>query len=208
MVLLVLDASQASPPASVQAWLRDIGNDAAQSDGELDSSNAREGASDSSSQQLIVVYNKTDLLNASKQLTDAAQLRATSDSDPLHAWVSLKTGDNVDAVLDSLQVRCGWLLLRTTPRDLSWTAVQVAVRRLMSCDADLQYGHLLLTRKRQRVLLQEALLALERYDGVRDEHELAAEELRTAAHALGKLTGVIDPEAVLDVLFAEFCIGK
>lgn len=69
-------------------------------------------------------------------------------------------------------------------------------------------GRALLTRKRQRALLQEVLLALERYRGVRSQHELAAEELRSAAHALGKLTGVIDPEAVLDVLFAEFCIGK
>ena len=39
--------------------------------------------------------------------------------------------------------------------------------------------------------------------------ELASEELRCAAAALGRVTGAaIGAEAVLDALFAEFCIGK
>jgi tRNA modification GTPase len=41
------------------------------------------------------------------------------------------------------------------------------------------------------------------------EHiELVAERLRGAAHALGRLTGTIDAEDVLDSIFREFCIGK
>lgn len=38
--------------------------------------------------------------------------------------------------------------------------------------------------------------------------ELAAEQLRIAADALGRITGRIDPEDVLDQVFARFCIGK
>jgi tRNA modification GTPase len=38
--------------------------------------------------------------------------------------------------------------------------------------------------------------------------ELQCEELRAAARALGRVTGAIDPEQVLDSLFSEFCIGK
>jgi tRNA modification GTPase len=38
--------------------------------------------------------------------------------------------------------------------------------------------------------------------------ELAAEELRIAAFALGKLLGRVDVEDLLDVIFREFCIGK
>jgi tRNA modification GTPase len=38
--------------------------------------------------------------------------------------------------------------------------------------------------------------------------ELAAEELRSAAKALGQLTGQLGVEEVLDVLFRDFCIGK
>jgi tRNA modification GTPase len=38
--------------------------------------------------------------------------------------------------------------------------------------------------------------------------ELAAEELRVAAQALGRLLGRVDVEDILDVIFREFCIGK
>jgi tRNA modification GTPase len=37
---------------------------------------------------------------------------------------------------------------------------------------------------------------------------LAAEDLRQAAHALGRITGRVDVEEILDVIFREFCIGK
>lgn len=37
---------------------------------------------------------------------------------------------------------------------------------------------------------------------------VAAEELRYAANAVGKVTGAIGVEDVLDVVFREFCIGK
>ena len=35
-----------------------------------------------------------------------------------------------------------------------------------------------------------------------------AEELRLAASELGRVTGAVDVEDVLDVLFSDFCIGK
>ena len=38
--------------------------------------------------------------------------------------------------------------------------------------------------------------------------ELAIEDLRLAARALGRIVGRIDVEDLLDVIFAEFCIGK
>lgn len=38
--------------------------------------------------------------------------------------------------------------------------------------------------------------------------ELAAEDVRLAARALGRVTGRIDPEDVLDQVFSRFCIGK
>jgi len=38
--------------------------------------------------------------------------------------------------------------------------------------------------------------------------ELAAEDLRLAVRALGRLTGRVDVEDLLDAIFAEFCIGK
>jgi len=67
----------------------------------------------------------------------------------------------------------------------------------------------LITRERHRTHFVEALQFLEAFlDTPREEPVLAAEELRYAARAIAKVTGRIDVEDVLDVVFNEFCIGK
>ena len=53
----------------------------------------------------------------------------------------------------------------------------------------------------------ECLAALGRFATAPDV-ELAAEDLRLAARALGRITGRIDVEELLDVVFRDFCIGK
>ena len=64
-----------------------------------------------------------------------------------------------------------------------------------------------LTRVRHRQAVVECRDALARaIAGPADER--LAEELRLAAHALGRITGRVDVEAVLDLVFREFCIGK
>ena len=50
--------------------------------------------------------------------------------------------------------------------------------------------------------LQRSIWVVERGE------ELAAEELRTAVHSLGRLLGRVDVEDVLDAIFREFCVGK
>jgi len=65
----------------------------------------------------------------------------------------------------------------------------------------------LVTRQRHRDALRECADALGRAGAARQE-ELVAEELRLAARALGRLTGRVDVEEVLDVIFRDFCIGK
>jgi tRNA modification GTPase len=64
-----------------------------------------------------------------------------------------------------------------------------------------------LTRARHRSALTEARDALARSRSARLP-ELAAEDLRLAARALGRITGRIDVEDLLDVIFRDFCIGK
>lgn len=63
------------------------------------------------------------------------------------------------------------------------------------------------TRERHLEGLRAGLAALRRMEHA-TEIELMAEELRTAAQALGRITGHVDVESVLDVIFAEFCLGK
>jgi tRNA modification GTPase len=67
-----------------------------------------------------------------------------------------------------------------------------------------------ITRARHRQALQETVAALDR--ALAQDHssgeELIAEELRAAATTLGRLTGRVDVEDILDVIFRDFCIGK
>lgn len=67
----------------------------------------------------------------------------------------------------------------------------------------------LIGRARQRQLLEETVTSLRRSIEVLGEgEELAAEHLRVAALALGRLLGRVDVEDILDVIFRDFCIGK
>lgn len=65
----------------------------------------------------------------------------------------------------------------------------------------------LVTRLRHRQALETCVAALDRFEAA-PLPELAAEELRNAAQALGRITGRVDVEDMLDALFKEFCIGK
>lgn len=64
-----------------------------------------------------------------------------------------------------------------------------------------------LTRLRHRLALDECVDALARARSA-GASELVAEDLRLAARALGRVTGRVDVEDLLDVVFADFCIGK
>lgn len=64
-----------------------------------------------------------------------------------------------------------------------------------------------LTRERHRAALSEAQSALDRSLAA-PLPELMAEDLRLAARALGRITGRVAVDDILDLIFHEFCIGK
>jgi tRNA modification GTPase len=64
-----------------------------------------------------------------------------------------------------------------------------------------------LSQARHRRALEEAHAALARAECAAAT-ELTAEDLRLAARALGRITGRVDVEDVLDLVFRSFCIGK
>ena len=70
----------------------------------------------------------------------------------------------------------------------------------------------IVTRARHRRALEDTVSALDRAlaEGAKTSgrEELIAEELRAAATVLGRLTGRVDVEDILDVIFRDFCIGK
>lgn len=82
------------------------------------------------------------------------------------------------------------------------TALDTAVRRLVERD-----GPPPLTRARHRAALSEVAAEL-RGAIMEGLAELRAERLRLATRALGRVTGRVDVEDVLDVVFSRFCIGK
>ncbi len=65
----------------------------------------------------------------------------------------------------------------------------------------------LLTRARHRDALQRTAEALRRSLAA-GLPELRAEDLRLAWRSLGQITGRVDVEDLLDVIFADFCLGK
>ncbi|KAI1793014.1 tRNA modification GTPase TrmE [Ganoderma leucocontextum] len=67
----------------------------------------------------------------------------------------------------------------------------------------------LITHSRHRAHLENALQFLDAFlDTPLEDVVFAAEELRYAAQAIGKISGLIDVEDILDAVFRDFCIGK
>lgn len=64
-----------------------------------------------------------------------------------------------------------------------------------------------LTRVRHREALEACVASLARAATAKLP-ELAAEDIRLAVRSLGRITGRVDVEDVLDVIFRDFCIGK
>jgi tRNA modification GTPase len=64
-----------------------------------------------------------------------------------------------------------------------------------------------LTRARHRQALEEAAASLRRSFSAALP-ELRAEDLRLALRSIGRITGAVDVEDLLDVIFRDFCIGK
>lgn len=84
-------------------------------------------------------------------------------------------------------------------------AMRAALEEAVRARAGLA-DHVGLTRPRHRAALAATVAALDGLDVPLPE--LRAEALRGALRALGRLTGTVGVEAVLDLVFSEFCIGK
>ena len=96
--------------------------------------------------------------------------------------LSLKTGQGLEAVIE---------------------AITNAARQRLEAPGEAPA----LTRARHRDALVEASEALARAVAA-GPPELFAEDLRLAVRAIGRITGRVDVEDLLDTIFREFCIGK
>jgi tRNA modification GTPase len=127
------------------------------------------------------VAQKTIIVRTKSDLIDSVTQRRLTNAGSL--LVSAKTDSGVDQLLNVL-----------TDKALSLGGGEPA----------------LVTHARQRHALKESLVRLEAATAVAapGQEELVAEELRLTARALGRVTGRVDVEDVLDQVFRNFCIGK
>ncbi len=105
-----------------------------------------------------------------------------SPAPPGASGLSLRTGDGLDKLLMELD-------------------------KIVSSRMEAGREGAIITRARHRLALSQALTALGR---ARDaaQPELLAEDLRLAVREIGRITGRVDVEDLLDVVFRDFCIGK
>jgi tRNA modification GTPase len=141
---------------------------------------ANDVAENRAAEEIWVLRNKIDLAGKHCARSESS---STNKADKSFA-ISALTGAGVDALMGGLSA-----------------SVQAF---FSSAEAPM------VTRARHRRALEETLCALDRAlaQGPSGREELIAEDLRAAATALGRLTGRVDVEDLLDVIFREFCIGK
>ena len=131
-------------------------------------------------QDAMVVINKIDL----QEVKEGVRVEGHE------AWpISVTTGDGLDSFLQTLE--------------------KMVERRVGRGEAPV------ITRERHRSSIEECVACLQRFmagsenaDMTNARIELSAEDLRLAARTLGRITGRIDVEELLDVVFRDFCIGK
>lgn len=129
--------------------------------------------------QRWVIQNKTDLIDSEAECKSADRF----DSEKIAFAVSAATGQGIDGLLAAL----------TAYAADYFGAAETA----------------LISRERHRRALGEARDAFQRASELHlSQDDLVAEELRIAARSLGRLTGRVDVEDILDVIFRDFCIGK
>ena len=158
---------------------------------------------DESKRNVLFVRNKIDLLDAAVESSEGTRnnesttLSSISIADQYQ--ISCETNSGVDGFIDALTHR-------VLGRVNLGNAGELDGKEPMADEGAV------ITRARHRRHVESAADALRRF-GIRSREgymalDMAAEELRLAASELGRITGAVDVEDVLDVLFSDFCIGK
>lgn len=140
---------------------------------------------DLSSQKLMVLFNKADILAPNINVTLLNKEVSFIGNQYIKLYISAKTGFGLDELRKALA---------ETQKDIS-----------------LDSGHAIVTNSRHYEALRNASVALSRVrsslsSGITPD--LLAEDLRDALSHLGTITGEVTPDEILGEIFGRFCIGK
>ncbi len=130
------------------------------------------------SDEILEIKDENTIIVANKIDTDSSYIPDNS-----YLSLSIKTGEGLDLMLEKLT---------------TLTKEKYSLN---------QNNTPLLTRKRHRDNLEKCHEHLKEALN-NDMAELAAEDMRMALRYLGRLTGRVDIEDLLDIIFKDFCIGK
>uniref|UniRef100_A0A673AL26 5-taurinomethyluridine-[tRNA] synthase subunit GTPB3, mitochondrial n=1 Tax=Sphaeramia orbicularis TaxID=375764 RepID=A0A673AL26_9TELE len=134
--------------------------------------------------QCLLVLNKVDLLTEETKQKLEADLSRVPGLPPL-CFISCHTNEGLQHFLTELH------------------------NRVKTLCGDPLSGAPTLTQARHRAHLQQCVAALAQYQRYRDaDLALAAEGVRLALTGLGRITGRVGAEEILDIIFKDFCIGK
>ncbi|XP_074650736.1 5-taurinomethyluridine-[tRNA] synthase subunit GTPB3, mitochondrial-like [Tubulanus polymorphus] len=132
---------------------------------------------------VILVFNKLDLIDRHDKNQIIRELKSVSDINC--CVLSCETEHGFDEFLETLKNRVQALCGNPSMGDVSFT------------------------RSRHRLHITRCLDGLQSYLYLKNtDIVLAANELRKSIYQLGKITGQVTTDEILDVLFKDFCIGK
>ena len=140
---------------------------------------------DPSSQKLIVLFNKADILDGNINVSLLNESVSFTDNKVIKLYISAKTGFGLDSLRKAFSA---------TQKDLTLDSDQTIVTNMRHFQALSETGSAL---SRASASLSSGLTP-----------DLIAEDLRSALYHLGTITGEVTPDEVLGEIFGRFCIGK
>ena len=181
LTVRVVDASDSflvNNDAHIPGWMRDTGRPEAQTH--------------------LTVMNKSDLLEK--------EIKARGGDKKI--LVSSLTHEGLDHFVAALKNAVERYLELYGGKDIEANTRQRHRHHLKECASHLQHFIALTSSLSSPISGKEGSSFSDSFHSIGKGHELAAEELRLAARALGHITGNVDVEELLDVIFADFCCGK
>jgi tRNA modification GTPase len=144
---------------------------------------------------------------------DGAVIERPKNLEKTTVWLLENKIDAIDAKSLGLGLECKnefeFMIRISADTGEGMEAVAAALRHF-AVQQFAESESVLITRARHRQALSQTVASLDRALAHRNAatEELIAEDLRAASTTLGRLTGRVDVEDILDVIFRDFCIGK